>query len=194
MMQHAVSAEILTNALPVAAIAILIHCTANCTADGCTADCTAACTAACVVFTICCYHTVQRGTGSKSRKQDKLTPQAAMGVHSALAKMVERHQVEAGVKNRFRLQDDPGYNALYKQHTHGRSLERMNNVHSQFRRDGHIKMCTGLYAKGDTSAVTGLAMITLAIATVSRGDELRNRTWSNFEWRDSEVIGECLPP
>lgn len=129
--------------------------------------------------------------GCTSRRKEKvLSPSSAMGVHAALQLMACGHAVKAGTPL-FKLTDDAGYAALYKHYTKNRGLRRTHEVAATFTNESCMKFLRTLAADGTADAIKAAAMWTLGVATVTRGDEMRDIKWAGFNHQISDAIGAC---
>ncbi len=124
-------------------------------------------------------------TGGRNRKKEGLGPSAAMNLHSALARYVKLLGVGTdGVT--VDPKDDTGYLTYYQQYTANRGLLRTHDVQSQFTRDDHLKIARAAYATGD---VVKMLLISMSIASVSRGDEIRDMKPCSMRLKKIDAIG-----
>lgn len=127
-------------------------------------------------------------TGGKNRKGEGVSASTAMVLHSALCRYVQLLGVGSdGVA--VDPKQDTGYMAYYRQYTAIRGLQRTHEVQSQFSRDEHLKLARAAYATGD---VVKMLLVSMSIATVSRGDEIRDLRPCRMHLKKMDAIGKYV--
>eukprot|EP00878_Enallax_costatus_P019179 GHUV01020225.1.p1 GENE.GHUV01020225.1~~GHUV01020225.1.p1 ORF type:complete len:242 (+),score=57.64 GHUV01020225.1:482-1207(+) len=125
------------------------------------------------------------GTGGRNRKSKGLGNDGAMNLHSALMHYVKCCCIEEGVEE-LDLKQDPGYLVYYRQYAGNRGLTRKHDVQGQFTKEDHLTIARAAYAIGDCFK---MLLISLAIAVVSRGDEIRDLQLKHMKLKKNDAIG-----
>lgn len=74
----------------------------------------------------------------------------------------------------------------------GRGRKRTNTTAVRFTPENHMQVCKNLMGQAGGSAITALALVTISIACVARGDEIRSILLMWFGVMQMEVIGKLL--
>jgi hypothetical protein len=82
---------------------------------------------------------------------------------------------------------DPGYMTYYQQYTADRGLTRKHDVQQQFTTEEHLRMGRSAYGRGEALM---MLLISLSIAVVSRGDEVRGVKPAKMRLKKIDAIGE----
>lgn len=109
-----------------------------------------------------------------------------MNLHAALLQHVAYCCTQEGY-HALDPKQDPGYFVYYQQYTGNRGLQRTHDVQAQFTKEDHLTIARAAYAIGDT---VKMLLIALAIAVVSRGDEIRDLKLSKMRLKKNDAIGE----
>lgn len=136
-----------------------------------------------------CLHLQGGKVAMRKDQSGRIGAQAAMAVHSALKQLVTDYCLKAKAPALNLLADTP-YRILYRHYTAGRGFARVHQSHKTFTCDHHIGVMCDAYGKGDEESVRTRLAFALSVATVSRGDEIRDITWSQLYWQNSAVIGK----
>lgn len=108
-----------------------------------------------------------------------------MNLHAALVHHVKCCCIEDGVEE-VDPKQDPGYLVYYRQYAGNRGFTRKHDVQGQFSKEDHLTIARAAYAIGDSYK---MLLISLAIAVVSRGDEIRDLLLKHMRLKKSDAIG-----